>query len=606
MPLALGVGLLASLPAQADSTVTVWDTSRPLSGTADLGDRSKWKPVATDLLELEADPLKARSDPAYYGRDYTFAGDAVVENQTLTAVFQSAKGRVTVYLKPNAIRSSEASASATRFGDAIVEFVPFQGKPGRIQRIGMLRNAGDEVVLEVSFSSQSSAESSAVFAFDKSEIVEIKPAENMERISLLAPIEYGIVPSFIGDDLVFAAGDYPSADTLFVPAENVFAGLLKGENRMLVLTWPGGDQQLKLRLGGRAEGNRHIEAVDFEDNGQSLYLAALQAPGIWHREELKAAYLEKKVPVNWTRPFPAKWKTQLSEAGVKTTFSFREAPGQIWRGVPGMYGYPVWFEGDRAFYHLSKKVLPKGESIVYFLEGQNTPPAITTPVDIIKATLGRERSATLLDAPGQKLRTHHRRGQEGVRRACTCGGTEAVQAIFEAGNEVEEQAHIGEVMDDTVYFVEVHLERIDEYRRFADSMIEFLRVEGISHPVLKPYLESLAHVAQQIPQEYSVQKDNMKSLDRARDLAGKTVALAAKKDPNNLKAYLALLQAWRAMGGAQDYFLAQCHTITRKLSQEAGYGCVGTPEAVAVAKEVRSRCRQILRNPDGYEIWPNY
>jgi len=67
-----------------------------------------------------------------------------------------------------------------------------------------------------------------------------------------------------------------------------------------------------------------------------------------------------------------------------------------------------------------------------------------------------------------------------------------------------------------------------------------------------------------------------------------------------------LLKAWRAMGGAQDYVVALCHTITRKLFQEAGYGCVNDPTAVAVAQEVRARCRQVLRNPDGYEIWADY
>jgi hypothetical protein len=67
-----------------------------------------------------------------------------------------------------------------------------------------------------------------------------------------------------------------------------------------------------------------------------------------------------------------------------------------------------------------------------------------------------------------------------------------------------------------------------------------------------------------------------------------------------------LLKAWRAMGGAQDYVLAQCHTITRKLDQEAGYGCVADAKAVALAEEVRARCRLVLRNPDGYEIWADY
>jgi hypothetical protein len=60
------------------------------------------------------------------------------------------------------------------------------------------------------------------------------------------------------------------------------------------------------------------------------------------------------------------------------------------------------------------------------------------------------------------------------------------------------------------------------------------------------------------------------------------------------------------MGGAQDYVVAQCHTITRKLFQEAGYGCANDVNAAAVAQEVRARCRQVLRNPDGYEIWADY
>jgi len=83
-------------------------------------------------------------------------------------------------------------------------------------------------------------------------------------------------------------------------------------------------------------------------------------------------------------------------------------------------------------------------------------------------------------------------------------------------------------------------------------------------------------------------------------------ALTLGQGTNNLTACQELLKAWRAMGGAQDYLVAQCHTITRKLFQEAGYGCVNEAKAVAVAREVRARCRQVLRNPDGYEIWADY
>ena len=156
------------------------------------------------------------------------------------------------------------------------------------------------------------------------------------------------------------------------------------------------------------------------------------------------------------------------------------------------------------------------------------------------------------------------------------------------------------------YFVECHVERIEEYRRFAGEIIEFLRAKGTASPELKPFLESLEQIAQQIPQEYSVQKENMKSPEHASELTRQTMALTVTKATNNLTAYLELLKAWRAMGGAQDYLVAQCHTISRRLFQEAGYGCVSQAKAAAVAQEIRARCRQVLRNPDGYEIWADY
>ena len=82
--------------------------------------------------------------------------------------------------------------------------------------------------------------------------------------------------------------------------------------------------------------------------------------------------------------------------------------------------------------------------------------------------------------------------------------------------------------------------------------------------------------------------------------------MASKSDTNNIKAYMELLDAWREMGGAQDYVVARCHEITRQLCQQTGYGCVSQPKAVTLAQEIRAHCRACLRNPDGYEIWADY
>ena len=181
-----------------------------------------------------------------------------------------------------------------------------------------------------------------------------------------------------------------------------------------------------------------------------------------------------------------------------------------------------------------------------------------------------------------------------------------MQAIFEAGEETARKDEVKDALSDMNFFVERHMARIDEYRRFADDLTKFLAAKATASPELKPYLEIIEQIVQQIPQEYTVQKENMKSAEHAAELTRQTMALTDSKSPGNLAAYLELLKAWRAMGGAQDYVVAQCHMITRKLFQEAGFGSASEPRAVAVAQEVRARCRQVLRNPDCYEIWADY
>ena len=296
----------------------------------------------------------------------------------------------------------------------------------------------------------------------------------------------------------------------------------------------------------------------------------------------------------------------MDEANVKTTFTFKESKESIWRGVAGRYNYPVWFNGGKTFYRLGKKIPPKGYSLIYFLERNGTPASISTPVDIMKATLGRQACNAILDLPGRKLRTHHRRAGAGVRRAATCGCTEAMQAVFDAGQEVRRKEYVAGAVDDMVYFVKQHVERIDEYQDFANNMIKYLNQTKKSAAELRPFIDNMKAIAQEIPRGYKIQKENMKSLEYAAELSRKTKALTRKKSSQNLPVYNDLSRKWRAMGGAQDSVIGQCHTIARKLFQEAGYGCVNQPGAVKIALEIRRRCRQCLRNPDGYEIWQNY
>lgn len=584
-------------PTQRPSAKTrVWDTQSPLADQVDLRDRTNWKVVPSNLLMLEADPSAAVSDPSYYGREYSFKGDAVVENEYVTAVFRSKKGTVAIY-------------STTGSSEKKVEFLPLQlkGKPAKITQCRILQNTGDEASLEVYFSGgQVKDNFSAVLSFGGKRIVEIKPAENMKGISLLSPIEYGVVPAFIGDDIIFSPKEYPSMTTLHIPSDNLFLGLLKGQNNMLIVTWPKGNQRVRLILDSKEQEPRLIESVDFDNDGKSVYLALLDAPGIWHKEELKPSYLEKDIAVDWKRPFPAKWKTQLTEAGVKTTYNFRESKDKIWRAIVGRYIYPVWFEGQNTFYRLGKKIPPRGESIIYFLERKGAPASVSAPVDIMQQALGRQTCDAILDLPGRKLRSHHRRPNLGLHGVATCACTAAIEVVFKAGQEVEKKDYIIETVDDMVYFVTRHVERLGEYQDFARGMISFLNLKAKSNPDLKPFLDSMETIAQKIPQEYNGQKENIKTLAYTAQLTRQTKTLTEKKSPQNLPAVLALGEKWRRMGGAQDELLGKFHSITRNLFQQAGYACVNQPQALEIAEEIRRRCRMCLRNPDGYEIWPDY
>jgi hypothetical protein len=592
--LVLNTGTSAAGIEGRTTNTLIWDTMSPLGDSVDVQNRTSWKTVPTNPFTLERDPVAAASDPGYYGLEYAFGGDAVVENEHLIAVFHSRKGNVAI--------CSKAGAKSKK-----LEFIPLElkGGPARITRCLILQNTGQDAALQVTFSG-AGKNLSAIMAFDRTGIVDIQPGEDMKGVSLISSIEYGIVPSFIDDDLIFDPGDYASTDTLCVPAENFFVGLLTGQNDMLVVTWPKGSQQMKLMLGDNQQKPRLVESIDFDNDGKSLCLAILSAPGIWHKEDLKPTYLEKDVTIDWKRPFRAKWVTQLSEGRVQTTYTFKESESRIWRGVIGHYTWPVWFSNDNACYRLSKKIPPKGESVIYFLESRDTPDSVLTPVDIMKETLGRQMADAILDVPGRKLRTHHRRGAEGVHRACTCGCTEAIQAVFDAGQEVQRKEYVEGAVDDMVFFVTQHMGRIGEYQAFARDITEFLNQAQKSAGDLKPYLDKMEEIVQEIPQEYNNKKELIMSLGYAGELAQQTKALTLNKQPSNLKAYEELGAKWRRMGGAQDDLVAQCHRITRKLFQEAGYGCTDSPKAVEIAEQVRTRCRECLRNSDGYEIWANY
>jgi hypothetical protein len=584
--------VLLLVASQGIAATRIWDTMSPTLDEEVLVNRGGWKIVPT---EAEKWKKPEYYNPENYSLQYSFTGDAAVENEHLLAVFSSSSGKARIYSKADRVEKK-------------LEAMPleFRAEPARITRCVVLQNSGDEAVLEVVFSGQKTDKNlSSVFSFGKRCIVEMRPSQNITGLSLLGPIRYGVVPDFLSDDLILDPREYPLFETLHLPSANVFVGLLEGKNDTLTVTWPEGKQRVRLTTDKKQRGPGLIESVDIENDGKSVFLAILSAPGIWHEEVLSASYLERDIPSNWKRPFPAKWITQLLEDGVKTTYTFQEIrPEKFWRGGVGFYPYPVWFQNGTTFYRLGKKVPPRGKSLVYSLERKGTPSSVSTPVDVIRGTLGGQVCSALLDVKGRQLRSHIRK--DAVIGAATCEVTDGMQPVFEAGKEVERKEYIHGGVDDMVYFITRQRQRIEEYQDFAGRMMAYLDKTSKARPDLQTFIDEMRTITREIIQQHDSQKENMKTLAYADDLARETKALTLKKDPGNLAHFKDLKMRWRGMGGTQDTLVCKFHTITRKLFQQAGYGCANRPEAIPVADEIRNLCKQCLRNPDGYEIWADY
>ncbi len=558
--------------------INIWDTMEKMQDIeSKIQDKVRWKALSIDGSGqlLESSSLK---------------GDLAIEDNFTIAIFCSELGNVVVYSKS---------------GQKRTEIKPILSKNERIKIVKYIisRPANEKLIIETIFSDKGS-DIPVTFIFGKRQIIELKPARGIDKINIFCPMEYGIVPNFISDDLIFDPKNFAYKDALNIPSERLFLGLFDTKDCELFITSPLANQDIRLILG---KDKKTFESIEIKTDGQSIYLSLLEAPNIWHKEELKPSYLESDIQINWTRPFPAKWITQLYEDNVKTTYTFKATKPKedgFWRAAIGWYTYPVWFEEDKAFIRTGKKVPPKGDAIIYFLERSGTPTSILTPVDIIKATLDPDISESILDPKGRRNRSLTR--PNCAVGTATCEVTDQIKRVIEAGKEVENAEYIRGGTEDMIYFLAKENERAMEYQNFAKEMLNFLSSIKSSKPDQIQFIEKMENITRELISAYENERENLKDATYAKKIAEETIALTKQKSPDNLYNFIRLKEEWTGMGGAVDDLNRTLHTITRKLFQEAGYSCIDNSETVRLAEQIRNLTIACLRNPGGYEIWSDY
>jgi len=553
-------------------SVKLWDTVTPIQRQHGLASRSAWRSVAA------GGPLRLR-------------GDLVVETRAVAAAFASHLGKVLVYSRSEPSRRK-----------AEVRPAELLGKPATLASTVTVGQNG-VVTVQAAFNAAGQESRPITFTFTGDRILAIMPRESTRGVGLAAPMELAMVPSFVGEDLIYDPRDYPAAETLSLPSEHFLLGLLAGESSMLVMTWQEDIPSVHLSL-SRGYGKASIGAVSLM-GGKGISLAVLDAPGIWHRESLTPSMLEREVSIAWKPPFPAVWLTQLYEDEVKTTFEFRRQREDTWRGGVGFYKYPTWFSHGKTMLSLGKKIPPEGEAIIYFLErNDDTPKQVVSPIDIAQRTLTGDVLSGILDVEGRPSWFPER--PDAVIGAATCATTDALKAIFDAGQELEKQAIVKGGVEDMYFYLEHMFERDARFYPFAEDMLAFLDAQAKEGPELTPYLHELRSIAEEMITTYDNARDTIRDMSYAHELGDKTIALAAEKRPDNRQQMADLKQSWTGMGGALEELARKEHTLARKLYQQAGYGAAVRPQAMPVAEEIRRRAKQCLERPESYEMWENY
>jgi hypothetical protein len=438
----------------------------------------------------------------------------------------------------------------------------------------------------------------ASFLFRREGTVRIRPAEAMRGVLVRSPIAIGVLPGIQLEDILYRAEDYPDIGEVHVSAENWFAGLLDGNDGIVACAWPDGGQRISLINGG--DGAKPLfGAIKIELAGADLDLAVLAAPAIWHIEKLEPGYLERDIAIEWKRPFPATYKTQLllrGETTIPRTFVFRKKAFNQYLPEAGECAWPVWFNGDRAFMRLSKKIPPRGEAIIYPMEdGEKTLMGFLHRTPVADIIVQRNKRAELPHGPRDAANVGF----------VACGGTGLMRrTIFAMGLQHREKEFLTEYADFLADYVAIVQKRHIGYFRFIDEtrkkLVTWLEERG-DDPEVRDYLEQMIQEADRTeeslrrkmelygdttPQEHIAHAD--RATDRLKELVD-TPGTEVFPECDEIVDMCNRLSWGHAESAGMRFSM-----LVREWAEKAASACTDKPEALEYARTVRASIRDAL------------
>jgi len=575
----------------AAAGVSVFDTgtpsAAPLSPEA-VGKKEGWTKLAED-------------DTAH-----KFKGDAVLANDRLVAVFRRNGPGAELYANgPKGFVPRAVLAPATNGGV-------------RLAGVAIAKNTQPAVALDTEFKLADGTAIALQFELPIGQpFVQTVSSGTAKGLRVEAPCRFIIMPDFFADDIIADATEIPAARGE-LPSEHFLLHLL-GEGDALVMTVAkSNDKEAQVTVEGQGADRRFRSSEIDYGTGKKVWVAVLEAPGIWHRYDVKKEDADKTVRLDWKAPFAAQWRMDWRRADNKLTDSWemvaeRKSGGferqtifgraetlpanrQRWTTVLGSFKYPCWLDqsGQAFIQPLRGAVRFEGPATIYPLRRVSKSPLdCFTVADIMKNTLGVGPCEHILDVEGRQGRNYGR---------ATCSTRDTLCPIYAAKQQKAKKAEIEKVLQDVMIFVKFIRSRIEGYVEFGHGVLTYLDEQKKAHPELAGFCDEMATLTRSIDAYYARRKEEIKTPDYVQGLTDRfRKELMDYEGPDALDKCKEITAAIVVVGGSQDELAGECRMATRLVRQRAGLAMAADPRVAEMAKEIRQRAQAVLRNPAGHE-----
>ncbi|MHC4487704.1 MAG: hypothetical protein ACYS9C_00370 [Planctomycetota bacterium] len=452
--------------------------------------------------------------------------------------------------------------------------------------------------------------------------IKTESVRGVTRLRAQAPCRFAVLPDFFADDMVIDAVNIPVSKAE-LPSENFIMHMLDGGQAILMCVWDKRGEDVRITLSGRGS-KRVITGSEIHyDNGGKIWVAVMEDEGTWHMQKVTKRDADKIIQLDWKRPYAAQWRVDwrldnnLTDSwemvsqrpdgeyvkhgwfGQPESFGtpdWMRAARKRWTTVLGWFQYPCWVDmnGQGFLQPLKKKLNFQGPAIIYPINRlKETPIDKFTVVDIVRETLGVGPCEYILDVEGQ---------QKESAGIATCAARDILDAIYEKKQQKAKRAEVEKALVDVLAFIQHIRVRIDDYITFGRQMQKYLAEQKKAHRELAEPLTEMETIIRGIDDYLVKRKAAIKTPEYAVGLVEQfRTKLVDYEGRDALERCKKITADMVEIGGNQDELVGECRMAVKILRQQAGLIMATDSRMTDIAREVRRRTQEMLRNPVGYE-----